>query len=96
MLWPLPSGTELSALSLVLHDDVFSFDNQRAYALTPPVNVKTGDQFTVTCSYTNNSDKNVTFGQNTEDEMCVNFITVYPKGGFSCSAAGGGFPAPTL
>jgi hypothetical protein len=72
------------SMTSVLHDADFTFDNQHAYRMDPLVVLKTGDQFTVTCSYTNNTDKNVTFGQNTEDEMCFNFITVYPKGGFSC------------
>jgi len=71
-------------MTSVVHDGDFTFDNQHAYPLDPPVVVKTGDQFTVTCSYTNDTAKNVAFGQNTEDEMCFNFINVYPKGGFSC------------
>jgi hypothetical protein len=84
-------------VSTILHDDDFSFDNQVSYAMNPRIVVKTGDQFTVTCSYQNNTDKNVTFGQNTSDEMCFNFVSVYPKGGFSCRPAGGGvLPTPTL
>jgi hypothetical protein len=68
----------------VLHDDAFSFDDQHSWPLDPPVVVKSGDKFTVTCSYTNNTDKAATFGENTGNEMCFNFVTVYPKGGFSC------------
>jgi hypothetical protein len=68
----------------VLHDDAFSFDDQHSWPLDPAVTVKTGDKFTVTCSYTNNTDKGATFGENTGNEMCFNFVTVYPKGGFSC------------
>jgi hypothetical protein len=34
----------------------------------------------------------VTFGENTENEMCFNFILVYPKGGFSCGTGTAGFP----
>jgi hypothetical protein len=71
-------------VSSILHDADFTFDNQHAYGMDPRVVVKTGDQFTVTCSYTNDTDRNVTFGQNTEDEMCFNFVSVYPKGGFAC------------
>jgi hypothetical protein len=76
----------------VLRDGDFSFEDQRAYPFNPLVTVKNGDKMTITCSFTNNSDKAVTFGENTENEMCFNFIMVYPKGGFSCGAGIGAFP----
>ena len=76
----------------MLHDAAFSFEDQRAYALQPSLVVKSGDKFTITCSYNNTSDRTVTFGENTEDEMCFNFILVYPRGGFSCGAGIGAFP----
>jgi hypothetical protein len=76
----------------MLHDAPFSFEDQRAYSMEPALVVKTGDKFTITCSYNNTSDRTVTFGENTEDEMCFNFILVYPRGGFSCGAGIGAFP----
>jgi hypothetical protein len=68
----------------VLHDAPFSFDDQHNWVLDPRVTVMSGDKFTVTCSYQNDTNKAVTFGENTGNEMCFNFVTVYPKGGFSC------------
>jgi len=68
----------------VLHDAPFIFDQQHNWPLAPAITVKTGDQFTVTCSYQNNTERLVTFGEDTGDEMCFNFVTVYPKGGFAC------------
>jgi hypothetical protein len=40
--------------------------------------VNKGDSLTTTCTYTNNTDQAVSFGENTENEMCFNFMTVYP------------------
>ena len=42
------------------------------------------------------------FGQNTDDEMCFNFVSYYPKGALTCGIFGslgavpgfGGAPAP--
>lgn len=69
---------------MVLHDAPFSFDEQRIYPFRPDVVVNTGDSFATTCSYNNTTDQTVRFGQNTENEMCFNFVLYYPKGGFSC------------
>jgi hypothetical protein len=39
-----------------------------------------GDVLTTTCTYDNPSTSTVTFGEGTRDEMCFDFITVYPYG----------------
>jgi hypothetical protein len=79
-------------MDTVLRDAPFSFEDQRSYNFTPPVVVKSGDKLTVTCSFTNDTNKAVGFGENTEDEMCFNFILVYPRGHFSCGTVTAGFP----
>jgi hypothetical protein len=76
----------------VLRDAPFSFDDQRSYPFDPPIVVKTGDKLTITCSFTNDSNQAISFGENTENEMCFNFMQVYPRGGFSCGSGTGGFP----
>jgi hypothetical protein len=68
----------------VLHDAPFSFDQQHVSLIEPRVIVRSGDKMTVTCSFQNDTDRTVTFGENTDDEMCFNFVTVYPLDGFSC------------
>ena len=68
----------------VLHDAPFNFDQQHSTPLEPRVTVKTGDKLIVTCTFQNDTDRVVTFGENTGDEMCFNFVAVYPKGGFAC------------
>jgi hypothetical protein len=68
----------------VVHDAPFSFDDQRIYPWNPELLLSTGDQVQTTCTYTNPTDQNVSFGPNTENEMCFNFVLYYPKGGFTC------------
>ncbi len=85
--------TRSTGEQVVVHDMPFDFNEQRAYGITPDLVVNTGDQFAITCSYDNTTDTNVYFGQNTEDEMCFNFVMYWPKGGFTCGGGlGGGGP----
>jgi Copper type II ascorbate-dependent monooxygenase, C-terminal domain len=70
---------------LVMHDAPFSFGEQGTYPLTPEVVVNTGDQIITECSYTNTTNKNITFGESTTNEMCFNFAAYYPKGALRCS-----------
>jgi len=71
-----------------LHDQPFAFSDQRTYPLNVIVN--DGDTLTTTCSYNNTTNGIVTFGPNTENEMCYNFVTAYPAGALSGSGLGGG------
>ena len=66
-----------------LHDASFNFDDQRIYPLDD-VEIHDGDVLTTTCSYENDTGRNVSFGQNSDDEMCFNFVTYYPMGAFQC------------
>jgi hypothetical protein len=65
----------------ILHDKPFSFADQQAWPIDVIVN--DGDTFTTTCTYNNTTNGLVTFGPNTENEMCYNFVTAYPAGGLS-------------
>ena len=56
----------------------WSFDDQRHYNVTPRRDVLPGDVLTTTCYYDNPTASTVTFGEGTHDEMCFDFITVYP------------------
>jgi hypothetical protein len=64
-------GTEM------LHDEAFSFENQRGYS--EDVIINPGDRITTTCQYTSPA----TFGQGTNDEMCYWFALAYPVGALS-------------
>ena len=56
----------------------WNFNDQRHYALTPRRDILPGDVLTTTCTYDNPTSAAVTFGEKTHDEMCFDFITVYP------------------
>jgi Copper type II ascorbate-dependent monooxygenase, C-terminal domain len=74
---------------IVMHDMPFMFGEQKSYGLDPPVVANPGDTITTTCTYTNMTSRNITFGESTENEMCFNFATYYPAGGLTCSGGGG-------
>jgi hypothetical protein len=56
----------------------FTFDNQISYPHDPPVEIRAGDSLTTTCTYDNPGGGPVGFGEDTEDEMCFNFVLTYP------------------
>jgi hypothetical protein len=66
-----------------LHDGPFDFEDQRIYELDN-VAIRDGDVLTTTCSYENDTGRSVGFGENSDDEMCFNFVTYYPMGAFQC------------
>jgi len=70
---------------IVMHDRPFSFDAQLSYPLTPSVLLETGDRVVTTCTYSNDTNKNIRFGESTSDEMCFNFAVYYPKDALSCA-----------
>jgi len=70
---------------IVLHNKPFSFDAQLSYPLSPAVTLETGDQVVTTCTYSNDTSKNIRFGESTADEMCFNFAVYYPKDALSCA-----------
>jgi len=56
----------------------FSFENQGMYLNEPEVIIQPGDTLRTTCTYDNPTTSNVGFGEGTGDEMCFNFMLVYP------------------
>jgi dopamine beta-monooxygenase len=64
------------------HISEYEFDNQQSYTLNPPVKILPGDALVTTCKYdTSNADVDVKGGEQSSDEMCMNFISVYPHPG---------------
>jgi hypothetical protein len=59
-------------------DDHWSFDGQKHYPMIPRRDANVGDVLTTTCKYRNPSGAAVTFGPLTQNEMCFDFMTVYP------------------
>jgi hypothetical protein len=58
----------------VVHDEPFSFENQRGYQQN--VTLQPGDRLTTSCSYS----APTTFGRGTNEEMCYWFALAYPAG----------------
>jgi hypothetical protein len=69
---------------VLMHEGPFVFEEQRSYTLKEPVVLNTGDTVTTTCYFTNKSNQDVTFGENTGNEMCFNFAVYYPMGALTC------------
>ena len=68
---------------------IWDFNWQGSYEYVEPVPVKEGDILRVTCTWdnTNESDPNdyryMTWGEGTNDEMCLNVATFKPADGFA-------------
>lgn len=76
----------MGGMKEVIHDEDFSFDNQRYYVMDTVL--MPGDTFTVSCSYS----APATFGQSTNNEMCYWFPIAWPSGSM---ASGAGIHGPT-
>jgi hypothetical protein len=64
----------------VVHDEPFSFQNQRGYP--EDITIQPGDKLTTTCSY----NAPATFGKGTNEEMCYWFALAYPAGALTDGA----------
>jgi hypothetical protein len=63
---------------VVLSDRDFSFDASRLYGLDPLVRMKQGDKVQIDCTFDNDGDTPITFGDSSLDEMCFAGIFRYP------------------
>ena len=68
-------------VSDTLLDTDYQFTSQKSWPLAQQRQFHAGDQIKVTCSWLNNEDHVVTFGERSEDEMCFAGIYRYPAGG---------------
>lgn len=67
----------------VLHDKPYNFSDQLIYPLND-VLIESGDVVTSRCTWENTTNRNVGFGQSSDDEMCANFAIYWPMGGYYC------------
>ena len=68
----------------LLHDRAFAFDDQRDYPLA--LLLRDGDRVRTTCVYDNPGTRDVTFGPSSDDEMCFDFVTYYPRCSLHCTS----------
>jgi hypothetical protein len=66
--------------SEVVHDEAFSFQNQRGYQ--EDITLQPGDKLTTTCTY----NAPAAFGKGTNEEMCYWFALAYPAGALTDGA----------
>lgn len=60
-----------------LIDMPFNVDDQLVY--DTPATLHTGDKLLTTCHWQNDTDRTIVVGEGVEDEMCINFVTVWPR-----------------
>jgi len=63
-----------------IFDKPFRFDYQVGYKLPERVTMEPGETLITTCSYFNDTDGMVGFGESTAQEMCYNYVAYYPAG----------------
>lgn len=72
----------------ILHDRAFNFAEQNYYLQSPEIQVQQGDQIRVSCTYNNTTDRTITFGDSSDQEMCFAGLYRYPAGNgsiFECA-----------
>jgi hypothetical protein len=72
----------------ILHDAPYTFNEQAYYKKSPEIQVQSGDEIKVTCTYLNNTGSTVTFGDSSNNEMCFTGMYRYPAanaGLFECT-----------
>jgi hypothetical protein len=72
-------GGSASAIEMLVDEPSFDFQSQKSYP--SELVIQPGDVLRTSCTYDNASDARVTFGEKTEDEMCFDFVTVWPAPG---------------
>lgn len=69
--------THGSTTSCIADVERWDFNWQQAYFYTTPISVASGDRVTITCEFnTMTRDATTTYGEGTEDEMCLSFFYV--------------------
>jgi hypothetical protein len=67
----------------VIHDEAFDFREQYNFPLSPHLQVASGDSINVECTYYNDSNTEITFGDSSTQEMCFTGMYRYPKQAFT-------------
>ena len=74
----------------VIHDQAFDFNSQIFYPMKPEVVMKPGDTIEARCFYDNDTNTQIKFGENTQDEMCYAFTMAWPAGALTNQGLLGG------
>ncbi len=74
-------GGQASTTETLVDVPRWDFNAQASHAVDMVINP--GDVLKTTCTYSNGTDKAVYFGEKTENEMCFDFVTVWPAPGLT-------------
>lgn len=69
----------MSGEPLVIHDADYRFDEQYQIPVGP-LALHTGDAITTECTYQNDTNQTVKFGESSDTEMCFSILFRYPRG----------------
>lgn len=88
-----------SAAEETLFDEPYTFTEQRTYPLprdgkAADVVINSGERLTTTCSYDNQTDETITYGEFSEKEMCLMMLWAWPAGKLHSADAGTGVVQP--
>jgi hypothetical protein len=67
-----------NGVETVMHDAAYAFTEQNYYLQTPEVDIAPGDQIQTTCTWHNNTNGNVGWGESSNEEMCFSGLYRYP------------------
>src|SRR6185436_12436777 len=76
--------TPTAAAPYLLYDQDYAFDGQEHVMFDPIQVLHKGDQLEIACTYNNTTGHVVTFGESSNDEMCIAGMTIYPAGATYC------------
>jgi hypothetical protein len=79
-----------------LHNLAYNFTEQNYFLRDPLLQVQTGDQIRVTCTYDNPTSQDVYIGDSSDREMCFSGLYRYPEkneGLFQCTDRPQGLPS---
>lgn len=62
----------------LLHDQGFDFQNQATYHFDPPVVLHQGDRVRTTCTFENQGQMALAWGEGSQEKMCYLYTNVYP------------------
>ncbi len=82
-------------VTTVLHDSAYSFTEQNYYLKSPEIQIPSGSQIRVTCTWVNTTGAAVRFGESSDNEMCFGGMYRYPAsnaGLTQCTDVPGGIP----
>jgi hypothetical protein len=69
----------------VIYDRDYTFDGQEHIMIDPPLALHANDQVRIDCTYNNTTANTVTFGESSNDEMCLAGMTIYPSTARFCN-----------